>query len=413
MRKTVFMLFALAGTPAILLAVVDFAVIEHSCVEVDFSRMSGHHVSVDGIYTNDWKGALPAEWNTFVYLSNQYIYADALNDDRGDGDYAYPWNGRFKDGMADITELRIAYDSTNLYFLVKMWEASPDPDGWWVNAVLIGIADDDSSTGNAYLIEGDGKDPDQGPAAEISTTFKVDYTIFAASTYRIRMWNAKGEKIGDGTDPSDGSMNNMKVKGAEWNKYEISVPLSLIGPVQNKKYRFIAGACFEEGQMAREVQGYPLYTEWYITGGDPMWWNSLAPDPDVMDLVGASQEVQEKELGSYLRLFNNTQTNFEIFNADIRPYIFSPDENEEIRIFFTLSGRTKVTINIRDLDNRLIRNVIDSKEVVPVSSMLPVEYTWNGRDDGNAVLRRGVYIVEFIFTSGREKKVIRKAARIW
>lgn len=421
---TLFILSALLRS-VLLFGGIDYSVLEHSYVEVDFSHITGHHVTVGS--NRDWKGQAPSEWNTFVYSSNEYIYKDAYGDDTGDGDYAYPTNkvflkktgGQFEDGrIADIVEFRTTYDATNLYFTIGLWEASPDPGGWWANALLIGIADDDPATGKPYFIQGDGSDPDKGPAAELNTKFNLDYTIFAASTYKIRMWNADGVKIGDGKNATnildDGKLDNLQVKAPEWNRYEIAIPLSLIGPVAGRKFRFIVGSCFEEYSTAREVQGYPLVTEWYPTGGDAVWWNSIGPDPDIMDLIGASAELQQSDLANYTRLFNNPDESFEIFNADIRPYIFSPKEGQALTAFFTLSLKVRVTIQVKDLNNRIVRKLLDNAEVdAPASPITPLEYTWNGRDDRNALLKRGAYIVEFLFESGKERKTVRKVARIW
>jgi len=392
-----------------------FTTIEYSYVEVDFTKFKGHSITVDNSYT-DWKGIAPEQDNTYVYSSNEYIYKDAWYDDTGDGDYTYPTNKRFKEGMADIIEFRVTYDSTNLYFLIKLRDASPDGDGWWVNGILIGINDESSENGNYYFIQGDGIDPDKGPAAEINTKIKINYTIFASSTYRIRMWNHNGIKVGDGDDPdnSDGKLNNLKVKAKEWNKYEIGIPLTLIGSVSNKKLRFIVGSCFEENQMAREVQGYPLVTEWYITGGDRIWWNNTSPDPDVMDLIGASKILQEKDLNNYRGIFFNAEYDFEVFNMDIKPYIFSPKKDEKLTVYFTLATKAKVTINIRDLSGNLLKNLVKDNEISPEpNSNLYVEKIWDGRDKNNNLLKRGAYIVEAIFSNSKEEKIVRKVVRIW
>ncbi|MBU1077650.1 MAG: hypothetical protein KKH98_10180 [Spirochaetes bacterium] len=396
--------------------VIINTLVEHSYVEVDFSLFSGHTILVDTNYS-DWKGVQPSGDNSAVYSSNEYIYKDAYYDDTGDGDYAYPTGGHFKRGMADIVQFRVTYDTTNLYFYVNLLDASPDPaDGWWVNGFVMGIHDSTAEGGNNFLIQGNGVDPDSGPAAEINTKEKIHYTLFASSTYKIRMWNASGVKIGDGNDGdnSDGTLNNIRIKAKEWNKYEVGIPFSLIGPVAGKKLKFLVGSCFEEGNMVREVQGYPLSTEWYITGGDKQWWVNTGPDPDVMDLIGAAKDLQQKDLGNYREIFFNAEFDFEVFNMDIRPYIFSPGKSETVTIYFTFAKAGKVTLRVRDLNGRSIRTIEDGLDVAPeAENNLYIEKTWDGRDNDNTLLDRGAYIIEAVFADGKEEKISRKVVRVW
>ncbi|MBN1897953.1 MAG: hypothetical protein JW827_04180 [Spirochaetes bacterium] len=389
--------------------------VEHSYVEVDFSQFSGHTITVDTQYS-DWVGTAPTVDNTGVYNANEFIYKDAWRDDTGDGDYAYPWNQRFKQGMADIVEFRVTYDASNLYFYVEMLDASPDADGWWVNGVLIGISDQSTPDGNNYLIQGDGVDPDKGPAAEINTKYRIQYTIFAEATYRIRMWNYYGIKIGDGQDPynEDGSISNLQVKAKEWNKYEIAVPQSLIGTVTNKKIKFLVASCFQEAQMVREVQGYPLSTEWNITGGDRQWGVNTGPDPDVMDLIGASSEKQAQDLAGYRDIFFNSEFDFEVFNFDLKPYIFSPSIGETTTIYFTAATQLSVTLNIRDLNGEMLKTLLNEYPItLPTGANQYWEIKWDGADKRNNILKRGAYIVEAIFKRNKQEKIVRKVVRIW
>lgn len=396
-----------------LLAYMNYAQIVHSYVTVDFSKFAGHSVTVDGSYS-DWIGALPEKANSFWVDSGEFVYRDAVGDDTGDGDYSYPTDERFCEGMLDITQFRVTYDNNYLYIYVEFKTASEHPDGWWVNAVVIGMSDESSEDGNFYLIEGDGENPDAGPAAEIRTSFKIQYTVFASSTYRIRMWDWTGKKIGDGDDPdnSDGTMNNLKVKAGQWNRYEMAVPLSLIGGVSGKRIRFVVGSCFEENQMAREVQGYPLLTQWYITGGDRYWWNNLSSDPDVIDLIGADLEAQQEDLASYQDLFFSEEK-FENFNVGLSAPIFSPAKGEKLLIYFTLSEPTCVTISLKDLASRLIRSVLQCQEVVPQSPYKTVIYEWDGKDNKGQIVDRGIYIVEVVFEKDGQRKTVRRLVRLW
>ncbi len=391
---------------------MNYSEVKFSFVEVDFSKFTGHSITVDGNYS-DWRNLPYLNDNSSIYFSNEFIYKDPLNDDTGDGDYTYPTNSRFTQGMLDITEFRVTYDSNFLYFYIKLKTASPHPDGWWLNGIIIGINDETLTQGNYYLIEGDGINPDSGPCAEIRTIFKIQYTIFMASTYRIRMWDWEGKKIGDGDDPdnSDGSLNNLKVKAGTWNIYEAGIPLSLLN-IKNKKIRFLAGSCFEENQMVREVQGYPLLTEWYITGGDRYWWNNLSSDPDVIDLIGADKYHQEQDLSSYENLFIAEQ-NFENFNVTLSSSIFSPSKGEDLIIYFTPVNETVVSIYIKDLEGEIVKTIIENKIVKPESSFKTVEYHWNGTDYNNKEVKRGIFLIEVIFKQNNKFKITRKVVRVW
>ncbi len=413
MKKIILIFIFITLFPLFSYTDMTYTTIKHSFVEVDFSKFYGHSISVGSNY-DDWKGIAPLEWNTSTYSSNEFIYIDALYDDTGDGDYTYPTNSIFTNGMADITEFRVTYDTNYLYLYVKLLMGSPEGTGWWVNGIIIGISEINAQYGNYYLIEGDGINPDLGPAAEINTAIKIQYTLFASSTYRIRMWNYKGEKIGDGddSDNSDGNLNNIKVKAVNWNIYEIGIPFNLIGTVKNKKYKFFVASCFEENQMVREVQGSPKPTEWYITGGDRIWWNNLGVDPDVMDLIGAEKKLQEEDLNNYQEVFYDDSTSdLENFNMDIYPYIFTPGE-EDLTIFFTLNQSSFVTINIKDLNNNIIKNICSNKNIIPDTGLRTIEFRWDGTDNSNHIVGQGIYIVEVIFNNNR-KKIMRKVVRIW
>ncbi|MDD5066566.1 MAG: glucodextranase DOMON-like domain-containing protein [bacterium] len=240
--------------------------------------------------------------NSAVVRDHQWIWQDARNDDHGDGDYVYPTNQVFNpqaSDTADIEQVRICWDNNYVYFFLRTWNANTN---WDYTGVIITISTN-KNTGSPYIIEGDHLNPDNGPCAELrSSAMKADYVLFLAGTWKAWLWdNVTHVKLGDANNGSaDGNMDNLPFKDIYWNEFELAVPISVIGSPSNKSWKYMVGWGFHENEYFREVQGYPLITEWYFTGGDNTWWNNLSTDPDVCDLIGASQIQQELDLSSYI-----------------------------------------------------------------------------------------------------------------
>jgi len=411
MRRLILIIFILLEFSS-LLAGPQYAKIRYSIVTVDFTKLSWKTITVGDGTSSDWKGALPTKENSYVYSSNEYIWYDAFGDDVGDGDYTYPTtNTVFNPSSADIYQFRVCWDSTNIYFYIRMYNAPAD---WWAGAVIIAI-DTGTPDGGCYdFIEGDGVDPDKGCAVELRCeVIKFDYFLFAASTYRARLWNWKGEKIGDADDPdqSDGTFDNIKFKAPVWEEYEIKVPQSLIGTPSIEPWHFIVGAGFEENQLFRETQGYPLLTAWYFTGGDPIWWDNTSPDPDVCDLIGAPLDKQIEDLASYFNLFVESQSNIESLNVGITPNLFNPEQQQSI-IYFSVPVECKITVKILKLDGREIAELFDN-DLSPQEGNDLYELMWDGRDSSGEILGSGIYILYLRFKSKNQKRDIYKYFKIW
>ncbi|MBU1075685.1 MAG: T9SS type A sorting domain-containing protein [Spirochaetes bacterium] len=296
-------------------------------------NLSAGYIGMKTINTNgligDWKtntslNFLPS--NTAMVTDNQYIWQDASNDDKGDGDYVYPsTNQIFTPNSADIDQFRVCWDANYVYFMFRNCNGTGEYD---IASFFIGIDTGTPDTGMVTLIEGDGTTASNGPAVELKCEYpKMDFLFYGSSTYRARLWNSAGQLIGDGSDGdnSDGTKNNIYIRAIGWSEYEIAIPVSLIGSPVDSCWHFIAGSGFDENQMFREVQGYPLSTQWYFTGGDDTWWNSTSVDPDVADLIGASQTQQEADLSSYV--INGTAGNTNQFASITYSYITVGDWN--------------------------------------------------------------------------------------
>jgi len=102
-------------------------------------------ITVDG-NPSDWTGMPPVADNTWLYdsLAGEWIWRDTLGDDKGNGSYTYPTayavvggvnRTAFSPGDFDLTELRIAWNETYVFFLLRFvnltdndWVA--DSPGW-------------------------------------------------------------------------------------------------------------------------------------------------------------------------------------------------------------------------------------------------------------------------------------------
>ncbi len=285
---------------------IEFLIIMLSTIMLNAGYIGFKIIDVNDNSIADWTNNTTLHFlsssNIAYVTDNQYIWQDVANDDRGDGDYIYPTNSStFGANSADIDQFRVCWDTTNLYIFLRANNATAD---WWASAFIIGIDIGTPDTGSEVLIQGDKVDPETGPCAELrSTKIKCDYTIFASSTYKCRMWNAAGIKIGDDVDTlDDGNLNNIDFQSPSWNEWEIKIPLSLIGSnPSDSTWHYIVGLGHEENNYFREIQpdnsGNPM--EWYGINGDNSWWSTNGVDPDVYDLIGADQVKQESDLNSY------------------------------------------------------------------------------------------------------------------
>ncbi len=90
-------------------------------------------ITVDGDPA-DWTGT-PGAANTWVYndTAKEWIWTDEVSDDTGwNGNYTYPAATFFTGGDADLTELRVAWNESHVFFLLTFDNIT---DVGWVDAV--------------------------------------------------------------------------------------------------------------------------------------------------------------------------------------------------------------------------------------------------------------------------------------
>ncbi|MDD5270189.1 MAG: glucodextranase DOMON-like domain-containing protein [Candidatus Omnitrophica bacterium] len=259
--------------------------------------VNGHKIAVDKAI-RDWKGAAPEAENTAAVSEGEYIWKDAAGDDAGNGKYVYPQNKALKKG-GDLKEFRVTFDSENLYFMIK----TDRPGDWWVPYRIIGIDTDGASggkNGSQVLAQGDMDEYafDSGCFAElkVSPELACDYVVAVSSTYKGRIWDAKGKMIARKEAQPDDTAG-FKIEDYNWNAVEVAIPWSLVGgkPAEGTSWRFVVAIGQQDNDLAREVE--EEVSEYRAGGGESSEDNGV--DPDVFDLAGADKATQEKELGSY------------------------------------------------------------------------------------------------------------------
>ncbi len=256
--------------------------------------VTGHSIAVDK-NVRDWVGVAPEQENTAAVSSGEYIWKDAVGDDTGNGKYTYPLNKALKKG-ADLKEFRVTYDKDNLYFLIK----TDRPADWWTGYKIIGIHKEGVADGTQILAQGnpDNLNFDSGTFAnlKVAPELACQYVVAISSTYKGRIWDAKGKLIAhEEAQPDD--TPGFKIEDLDWSAIEVAIPLSLIGLPQGaspagQTWKFIVATGQQDNDIMRKVEVEA--NEWHGGGG-----SDNAENPNVYDLAGADKTTQEKDLGNY------------------------------------------------------------------------------------------------------------------
>lgn len=261
-----------------------------SAVEAGRVPLIGHSIAVDK-NIRDWVGSAPEEENAATVNSGEYIWKDATGDDKGNGNYTYPLNKALKKG-ADLREFRVTYDKDNLYFLIR----TDRPGDWWAGYRIIGIHKEGAADGMTLLAQGDPDEYnfDSGTFANLkaSPDLACQYVVIVSSTYKGRIWDAKGKLIARKEDQPDDTPG-FEILDSNWNAVEVAIPWSLIGGnPAGQTWKFIVAVGQQDNDIVRAVEEQA--SEWHGGGGA-----ANGANPNVYDLAGADKATQEKELGSY------------------------------------------------------------------------------------------------------------------
>jgi hypothetical protein len=265
--------------------------------------IAGHTIKIDKSLS-DWKGDLPTQDDTWVVDQGEFIWRDAQGDDKGSGSYTYPTNAAFANA-ADLREVRITWDSKNLYLLIKCRR----PGDWWAPYRMVGIHKENSNEPSTTLLaQGNPEDrnPEEGGMGNIKVAPELacQYVLGLSSTWKVYLWNAKNKLIGHKTGKDDDTPG-LRMDDANWNGVEVAIPLELIGSPAGQTWKFIVATGLQESDYFRGVEAEQ--TEWHGGGGDG---DDKEPGacPSAYDLAGAPKALQDKDLSSYRRGGSNSDS---------------------------------------------------------------------------------------------------------
>jgi len=212
-----------------------------------------------------------------------YTFFDGSNDDKGDGDYTYPADSVFEEGLFDLREFRVTYDNLSLYFLLRFGELTNDQNNIYgfchQRAVILIDQDRVYGSGNTSAY----------PNVNVNASCAWEYEVIIGPGG----WNTINAKA----FARNGSSVSIVNKGSTaYDAIEASVPISFIGNPRNQTWRFMVLICSYEG--TGPFGGFRDVTssggEWVFGGGTDTDY-----DPLVLDLAFTSGAEQDLQLNSY------------------------------------------------------------------------------------------------------------------
>ena len=352
---------------------------------------------------DDWLGtpSLLDDTGILDLSENEYIWKDASHDDLGDGGdapdvsdnpepYTYPTGSGFLRTEADIEEFRIAYDDDNLYFLVDL-AGSAQSSSIPFSIILI---DKDGSASGSQSVE-------SKTEVTLNTNHAWDYKI-TANNKKVTVTDALG------TDVSTGS---LLAQNLDQDFFEISVPLSTIGPPAGCIWSFALLQTLGSVDRVIEVK----HSDTNLRGGGGIDGIS---DPDIYDLIGASGESQYADLNnytdtSYTVLSNSwidvtfsTVTEVEVIQRQIAnlPKAFRLSQNYPnpfnpiTVIAYELPKAEHVTLEVINIIGQKVKTLVDKHQGIGSYST-----NWNSTNYNGDFVANGIYFYrikagEFIMT---------------
>ncbi|MCK4560361.1 MAG: metallophosphoesterase [Calditrichia bacterium] len=352
---------------------------------------------------DDWRGtpSLLDDTGILDHNENEYIWRDATHDDLGDGGdtpnasdnpepYSYPTGSGFLGTEADIEEFRIAYDDDNLYFLVD----------------LAGSAKSSSVPFSIILIDKDGS---AGGSQSVESKTEVTLNADHAWDYKITA-NNKKITVTDtlGTDVSTGS---LLAQNLDQDFFEISVPLSTIGPPAGSTWSFALLQTLGSVDRVIEIK----YSATSSRGGGGIDGIS---DPDIYDLIGASGESQYADLNNYtdtsytvlssswIEVTFSTVTEVEALQRQIvsLPKAFSLSQNYPnpfnpiTVIAYELPKAGHVTLEVINVIGQKVKTLVDKHQGIGSYSTYWNSTNYNGNSVANGIYFYRIKAGDFIMT---------------
>lgn len=247
------------------------------------SAVRAKTITIDGD-PSDWTGTPPAQENNWTISAGEFIWRDAVGDDTGNGSWTYPTSALFTGGEADLTELRMTWDSNYLYLLIKV--ASMD----YANLTAIGFTIDTdrvSASGQEWF-------PGYSDAKITSVAYWEWAWEFAAAKNDIfdTGWISQGAAV-----VANSTTNNC---------FEVGFPISVIGtPTGFWRFGLIIGLHSDPvGDTFTEVKATATATS--PGGGDELAWE----DPDAFD-------------AAFFATTADQEANFKQFTPGVGPIVLS------------------------------------------------------------------------------------------
>lgn len=259
----------------------------------------GNSIKVNDKSLSDWKGTPPSGDNQAVYSEGEYIWKDALDDDKGNGSFQYPQEPIFEKS-GDLREFRVTFDRENLYLLIS----AEKPKEWWVPYRLIGITTHLSTDGLSQVYpQGDKEDPNsyKGTYGEIKVAKELapHFVLGISGTFKARLWDKTGKLVAKSDGPDTGNDTpGFQVATVDWTNTQVAISWKLLGmePPEGQTWKFVVGMGTQDYDHLREIDIEP--SQWHGGGGEGRF-NEDGPDPDLYDLAGAPIDKQQEDLSGF------------------------------------------------------------------------------------------------------------------
>ncbi len=219
----------------------------------------------------------------FYVVENVYHYVDDTNEAPGDGDYQYPSNPVFSGTDADLSLFCMAWDESNLYFLIQPREVVPFASFY---TPYFGISID---TGRAGGLSTAGYDQESGEHG--ITELELHPAVY--SEFEVVYTGPRGHSIyfSDGSTSTAGESSYNPLTGT----VEISIPMEGLESSSNEWTLLVYSGLETFGGLREAgVQN----GEYELGGGI-----TELSDPDIIDMLGATPEDQLADLSNYDELF--------------------------------------------------------------------------------------------------------------
>jgi hypothetical protein len=213
-----------------------------------------------------------------------FSMTDPPGDDTGDGDYAYPGDGRFASGAFDLREVEVSRDSARVYFRVKL-EKGIDP-------VTYDFTEERFAPGVVIAI----KRGETGPRRLQRICHEVEFE--QGSGYDLKLSAGFGVSMSDSFGKvfyATGDLSGEILKEDE-NTLEFSLPVAAIGEPRGDWRYFVGTGLVSDRTMNFFGGPLPVHEEHPVLIGGG---NFDHGNPAFIDILLPVETNQEDVLGAY------------------------------------------------------------------------------------------------------------------